>query len=146
MPDGKEGKRQEVVLDDVPVMYIKAESGVAGAQEAFDVLEDKLSSLRGRKFYGTYDARTGEYRACVAMQSGDDPSRLGLPTWVIPGGLYARERMNDWATRIADIGKTFVTMTEREGSRVDDSRPSIEFYRSQSELILLLPVRAAEKP
>jgi hypothetical protein len=54
--------------------------------------------------------------------------------------------MNDWATRIADIGKTFVTMTEREGSRVDDSRPSIEFYRSQSELILLLPVRAAEKP
>lgn len=61
---------------------------------------------------------------------------------VIPGGSYAREKMRDWAARIPDIGKTFTAMAEREKDRADDSRPSIEFYRSQDELLLLLPVRA----
>ena len=145
MVQNKESKQQEVVLDVVTVMYVKSESGVTGAKEAFDALESKLVSLRGRKFYGTYDPRTDEYRACVAVQSDDDPPQLGLPTWTVPGGVYVREKMKNWVTRIPDIGKTFVMMAERAGDRLDDSRPSVEFYRSQSELILLLPVLTKEK-
>lgn len=143
--DKKEGKQQEVVLDDIAVMYIKSESGVTGAKETFDALESKLTSLRGRKFYGTYEPRTGEYRACVTLQSDDEPSRLGLPTWTIPGGVYLREKMKDWASRVPDIGKTFAMMAEPASHRLDESRPSVEFYRSESELILLLPVLAKEK-
>jgi hypothetical protein len=139
-----EAQRKEVTLDDVHVMYLKSDGGVTGAKETFDTLERKLTSLRGRKFYGTYDPGTGEYRACVAMQPGDDPSRLGLQTWAIPGGMYLREKMTDWTTRVQDIGKTFVAMAEQAGNRHDESRPSVEFYRSESELILLLPVRAKE--
>ena len=139
-----EDQRIEVTLEDVPVMYLRSEGGVTGAKETFGILERKLTSLRGRKFYGTYDPGTGEYRACVAVQSGDDPSRLGLQTWSIPGGLYLREKMSDWTTRVQDIGKTFARMAEQSGNRVDESRPSVEFYRSESELILLLPVRAKE--
>lgn len=63
MPDRTESKRQEVAIDDVPVVY--------------------------------------------------DPRQLGLETWTIPGGLYVREKMRDWENRIADIGKTFIAMTER---------------------------------
>lgn len=66
---------------------------------------------------------------------------MGLDTGVIPGGLYVREKMKDWSSRIPEIGRTFMAMVERERHRVDNSRPSIEFYRSQDELILLLPVR-----
>lgn len=140
MPDRTESKRQEVAIDDVPVMYVRAENGLHGVQAAFAALEAKFSSLRGRRFYGTYAPRTDEYRACVALKSGDDPRQLGLETWTIPGGLYVGEKMRDWENRIADIGKTFIAMTEREGDRVDSSRPSIEFYRSESELVLLLPI------
>ena len=39
----------EVTLDDIEVMYIAAESGAEGAEQAFDKLESHLSSLRGRK-------------------------------------------------------------------------------------------------
>jgi len=39
-----------------------------------------------------------------------------------------------------------MAMGERERQRVDSSRPSIEFYRSQDELILLLPISPEQKP
>ncbi len=94
--------------------------------------------MRGRKFYGTYQG--GEYRASVALLPRDDARQLGLQTWVIPGGLYVREKMTDWASRLPEIGNTFMAMADREKSRVDTTRPSIEFYRSQRELILFLPV------
>ncbi len=131
----------EVTIEDIPVMYVIAEGGAAGAKQAFDRLEARLPTLRGRRFYGAYYPRANEYRACVALQPGDNPVAVGLDTWVIPGGSYVREKMKDWTARVADIGKAFVSMTDREGARVDCGRPSIEFYRSQAELILLLPVK-----
>src|SRR5688572_17326882 len=131
----------ESTLSEIPMMYIVAEGGTAGARDAFNKLEGKLPSLKGRKFYGIFQPETGEYRACVAIESGDDPNRMGLATGVIPGGLYFREKLKNWMNRIDEIGKTFMAMTEREKPRVDHSRPSIEFYRSQDELVLLLPIR-----
>lgn len=130
-------------LDDIEVMCVVADGGAAGAKNAFDRLEAKLPSTRGRKFYGAYYPTTDAYRACVTLQPGDDPAGWGFERWVIPGGLYVREKMENWMERVDEIGKTFVAMSERERARLDDSRPSIEFYRRQDELILLLPVRPA---
>jgi hypothetical protein len=127
----------EVTLDDIEVMHVLSDAGPAGARGAFEKLEAKLRTLKGRKFYGTFHG--GEYRACVALQPGDDPEALGLDTWVIPGGKYVREKMMNWRGRIPEIGERFVAMSERYPA--DPDRPSIEFYRSQSELQLFLPVR-----
>ena len=61
---------------------------------AMQELEARLQSLKGRKFYGTY--LNGQYRACVALKDGDDPADLGLKTWVIPGGEFARRKMKNY--------------------------------------------------
>jgi hypothetical protein len=74
----------EIELEDISAMCVVAKDGPSGARAAFDELESKLPSLRGRKFYGTY--HDGEYRACVAMNEGDAPHAMKLITWVIPGG------------------------------------------------------------
>ncbi len=87
--------------------------------------------MRGRKFYGTFQPPAGPYRACTAIGPGDDATALGLPTWVIPGG--------HWQTRMKEIGEAFRSMAE-EGER-DASRPSIEFYRSEKDLVLFLPTK-----
>ena len=126
----------EVSLDDIEVMFIAAENGPEGAEQAFDKLESHLSTLRGRKFYGTY--QSGEYRACVEIMPEDDPSSLGFDTYIIPGGRYIRKRMKDWLERIPEIEQTFIALAKQYPS--DPERPSIEFYRSQKELILFLPV------
>lgn len=126
----------EIVLDDIEVMYVPAVGGPAGARQAFDKLESFFPSLRGRKFYGT--ARAVDYRACVAVQPEDQPSELGLATWVIPGGRYARKRVKDWSRKIPQLGEIFTSMAEED--TVDPTRPCIEFYSSESELQLFLPV------
>jgi len=126
-----------VTLDDIDVMCVIAHGGPAGGPAAFAALEMPLRSLRGRRFYGTYLA--GEYRACVAIEPTDDPDVLGLQTWRIPGGLYERRRMLDWSDHLDKIARTFDDMSG--DSEHDSLRPSIEFYRSERELILLQPVR-----
>ena len=126
-----------VTLDDIDVMCVVALGGPAGGPAAFAALEAPLGSLRGRRFYGTY--LTGEYRACVAIAPADDPHAFGLQTWRIPGGLYERRRMVDWPNHLDEIERTLDEMAA--DSEHDTLRPSIEFYRSERELILLQPVR-----
>ncbi len=126
-----------VRIDDIDVLCVVAEGGTRGAQAAFGALEGRLGSLHGRKFFGTYHA--GEYRACVAIEPDDDPEALGLMTWRIPGGGFERRKLMDWQERIGEIGATFDAMIAE--SEFDPSRPSIEFYRSSREVLLLLPVK-----
>ena len=124
-------------LDDFEVMYVEAVDGLNGAPAAFEDLERRLDSLRGRRFYGTFDGE--RYRACVIPKDAGEPAALGLETWTVPGGRYARRKMVDWAERVHMIGAEFDAMVAEHPW--DETRPSIEFYRSLRELILYLPIR-----
>ncbi len=135
-----ERHRAEVTLDDIEVMYVLSEAGPAGARIAFAQLEAKLGSLKGRRFYGTF--KSGQYRACVARRPEDNPQALGLNAWVIPGGKYVREKLLNWRSRIPEIGERFVALAR--AYLEDPNRPSLEYYRSQSELHLLLPILSRE--
>ena len=130
---------EQVTLPEVQVMYVESSAGLAGASEAFDRLEARFPSLKGRKFYGTFQPPAGPYRACTAIEPTDDATALGLKTSAIPGGKYARRKLLNWQTRMPEIGTAFQSMA-KEGER-DSSRPSIEFYRSEKELILFLPMK-----
>lgn len=129
-----------VTLEDIPVMFVEAEGGVEGASGAFAKLESKFASLKGRRFYATSQVVDGalNYRACAAIQPGDDPASLGLESWVIPGGRYRQQKLENWTQHTDQIGAIFDELYRTE--KVDYSRPSIEFYRSQKELVILVPV------
>ncbi len=126
----------EVIIEPIKVMYTKSEGGPSGGEAAFHMLESKLPSIKGRKFYGTF--QDGEYRACVEMKEADSPEPLGLGTWEIPGGKYYKRKVDDWSEKLEQIGSIFDQMAKEK--QHDKSRPSIEFYRSQKELILFLPI------
>ncbi|MGB9364783.1 MAG: hypothetical protein WCE79_02090 [Xanthobacteraceae bacterium] len=122
------------------VMYVDGEAGKPISEQApraFNVLEAKLASLKGRKFYGVVIG--GLYRACVEIEPDDEPDLLAYPTWTLPGGRFARHRIADWERHRDLIGPTFAALRARPDS--DPNRPSIEFYRSQKELQVLVPVR-----
>jgi hypothetical protein len=129
-----------LTIDPIPVMYVAGRKGAPFGQqaiEAFDQLEAKLPSLKGRKFYGAMSG--GEYRACVALDQNLEASPLPYPTWTIPGGKYIRRRIRNWEKNLHLIGDTFEELSERPD--FDSSRPCIEYYRSQKELLLMAPVR-----
>ena len=128
-----------MTLPDTSVMYVAGEAGKPIAEQApraFQALEAKLPSLRGRKFYGVLLGN--EYRACVVIDAGDDPASLPHPTWILRGGKYVRRRIVDWERQLDIIGPTIQALLQRPDA--DPSRPCLEYYRSQRELLVLVPV------
>ena len=107
------------------------ERGMAEVEEAV--------GLRGRKYYGVFDADGDEYRVCVQLREGDDAGTLGLEVGTLPGGRYARVRLTGEPPDVCRlIGPTFERLAERPDR--DRSRPGIEFYRRRDVIDLLQPV------
>ena len=128
----------KITLEDISVMYAVSENGPMGAAAVFKKIEDAINwELKGRKFYGVM--QNGEYKACVSKIYSDDPNKLGLLTTTIPGGKYARTKIADWEKHVEEISSTFDKL--RKDHTIDTSRPDIEFYRSQKELFLFVPIQ-----
>jgi len=130
-------KYQEITLNNIIVLSVEV-IGVKNSNLAFNQLESKLPTLRSRKFYGCLigTPERGVYRACVAKLEGETCDTL--VTWTIPEGKYLRAKIENWVGKENMIGKVFSDM--RKTSKFDPKRPYIEYYRSQKELILLLPI------
>jgi hypothetical protein len=133
-----------VQLATIPVLRVRADWNGGGPAAAMAILESKLSTLKGRKFYGTFRPTPAgeEYFACVGRVDSDDPALLGLEAGEIPGGWYARRKIRDWERDISQLAVQFKDMVRVLGDKVDPSRPDIEFYRSQAEMLVFVPVRA----
>lgn len=128
----------EVVLKEIKVMCVKSESGPAGAGYAFTKLESKLPSIKGRKFYGLISDGGKTYLSCVAVEEGDNPKALEFGVTAIPSGKYVKTKIWEWMDRLDEVYPTFRSLSKKY--KEDTSRPRIEFYRSQKELILMLPI------
>lgn len=128
----------EVNIENIEVFCVSTE-GVRNSASAFSKLEAALPNLKGRKFYGVLSGNsdTGIYRACVVSKPSENIG--GLEKWIIPGGKYIRAKIKDWEKHVDLIAPAFSDMTRRY--KIDNSRPSIEYYRSQKELLLLFPVK-----
>jgi hypothetical protein len=135
-----------VEREDLPVLRVLADWNAGGPANAMARLESKLPSLKGRKFYGAFRVlpEGEEYFACVARVDTDDPEEMGLDTGVIPGGLFARRRLLDWSKDLSQLGRVFEEMIRE--TQFDSSRPEIEFYRSEAEVLLFVPVRSRDPP
>jgi len=131
-----------VELQVIPVLRVKADMKGKGPSAAFDLLESRLPSLKCRKFYGTFQFKPDgeEYYACVARIDSDDPGKMQLETGVIPGGWYAHRKLMDWEKNLSKLPSLFEEMARTLDG--DPERLSLEFYRSQAELHLFLPVRS----
>jgi hypothetical protein len=131
-----------VERDAVDVFRYPADMTGAGPKPAFDVLLATLPHLLDRGIYGTFRARDGppEYYACAQRLPSDPASYRHLETGTILGGLYVRRvYLGDWRLAIQDIPGNFHRLVDEFSH--DATRPSIEFYRGDTELQLFLPVR-----
>jgi hypothetical protein len=132
-------------LQEIPVLRVKAEMARGGPSAAMQTLESKLPTLKGRKFYGVFRVMPDgeEYYACVAKTEADDPSKMRLETGVIPGGRYVRRKIMNWEKVIRDGQLPRMTQEFSQAHDADPSRFTIEFYRSQEELQLFVPLRGS---
>jgi hypothetical protein len=125
--DGIRGEQHHAVVErpDVPVMFVRAADAQPSITHAWTELEEVVGSLRGRKFYGLFDPVGSEYRACVGLQSSDDPDALGLERGTLTGGRYVRERLRGEPPAVyALIAPAFQKLAQR--ADCDRQRPSPE--------------------
>lgn len=131
-----------IMREEIQVMFLRSPDDPAVFGPLWERLE-ALVGLRGRKFFGAFNASTQEYHVCVQMQEGDDPAALGLESGTLPGGLYLRARLHGKPPGVYErIGPTFKALMK--AARPDEARPEIEFYRSFDEIDLLLPIDTSE--
>ncbi len=90
------------------------------------------------KFYGlSFEIGGGtEYLACFEADAYE--SIEGLEEISLPGGKYARYILKNLEKRSESIGEIFPEMTKH--NKAEKNGYYIEFYRSRSELILMVPV------
>ncbi len=131
-----------------PLMCLKSPNGIPGASETFDELEKRIGSLKGRRFYGLSRMENGkeEYFACVRVEAGDEPEKLGLSEVVFEAGRYDREVIRDWSSKwdgdnIEGLPEIFGEMAKGNETMIDESRFSVEYYRSQKELYVYIPLK-----
>ena len=82
-----------------------------------------------------------EYYAGLVSDGELEERVTGLPVIEVPGGPCARIKLENWKSKLDQIGGLFAQMAEEH--EVDPSRPAMEFYRGFEELHLLLPVKRA---
>src|SRR5262245_43571654 len=131
---------EDVTQGELPVLVV-AKYGNPGeaAGSAFYELEAALPSLRGRRFYGYYEPNARRYFACVIARDDD---ALDLDRRTLPGGAYARTRLRGHPPELYErIGDAFDAVAKAVA--VDSSRPWLEYYRSEDEVDVLVPVLVA---
>lgn len=129
-----------VDLPDLRLMVVRADEFPSGIKTAWDTLESRLSSLKGRKFYGVSRCESSQmaYFAGVVPASNEEVQALGLSTMMVKGGKYARAKLSDWSHHTAKIGQIFSELMR--DFPMDPNGWTLEYYRSQSELHLLIPL------
>jgi hypothetical protein len=73
-----------VERDEVSVMFKRVADEPEAISSGMAEVEGAVG-LRGRKYYGAFDADEREYRVCVELRAGDDPEALGLEVGTLPG-------------------------------------------------------------
>ena len=121
----------------------KSQSFPDGNREAFNAIESRLDSMKGRKFYALVFevGDTIEYFAGLIPESEEEERRFtseGFGVSEVEAGTWARAKLENWESKIDQIGPTIGSMIAEFG--YDPSKPQIEFYRSRAELHLLVPV------
>ena len=128
----------EVERQEIAVMFIQTADDPEEFGPAFQRIEE-LVGTRGRKFFGAFYAREKFYRACVVTKEGDDAAAIGLEAGTLPGGRYLRTRLRGEPPELyGRIAPTFDEMVKVKP--LDETRPSLEFYRRHGELDLFLPI------
>jgi uncharacterized protein YhfF len=134
-----------LVIDRVPtqVVCVRTADEPAAMTRGWTQLE-ALTGTRGRRFYGVFDAGSGEYRVSAQVREGDDSVALGLESRVLPGGRYLRARLRgEPPASYERIAPTFAALEKLVTA--DLARPYLEFYRRHNVIELFLPIVDAQR-
>jgi hypothetical protein len=129
---------ERVEREPKPIMFVRVPDELPAMQQAWAEIED-LVGMRGRKFYGVFDATAVEYLVCAEIRPDDPADRFGLEVGELAGGSYLRMKLKgDPPAVYSQIGPGFGELHAMVPA--DPGRHDVEFYRRRDEIDLLMPI------
>jgi hypothetical protein len=134
-----------IELSSILTMSVKVEKFPDDVKGAFSSLEKKLHSKNGRQFFGAVNVGQSsiDYQACLVQKDKYEHIVLGLENYTIPGGKYVTNKLVNWSKNTHLIKEMFCELEHK--FRFDANRPQLEYYKSNRELILMLPIIPREE-
>jgi hypothetical protein len=129
-------KTEDILFGPVNLVGCKAKSFPEGISEAWNELESQLPTKSGRKFYGlTIPVHSQiEYYACVIPQKNES---LNGKWFQIERGKFARVKLLNWKQHTDKISVIIDQLIQVY--HPDMKAISLEYYKSEKELHLLVP-------
>lgn len=128
-----------VTLESESVTVMTAKNELHQIKVGWPVFERRLGSLKGRKLYGYQygPLGTGTYTFAATILPNDHMQEF--ETMDSPSGLFARICL-EGPDRHDQIGLAFEALFEAYDDQVDTTRPSIECYKDNNTVDVLLPI------
>ena len=129
---------------DVPVFGFQVKSFPQGIGDAFDALMRKIPDGKQRSYYGVSkmdDKGAIVYYADAEEKMPGEAEKYGYERKIIPRGDYLAETIHDWhdQAKLACIKDVFHTMMQDK--RADNTRPCIEWYKTDAEMLCLVHMK-----
>ena len=116
-----------------------------GVKEAFGALLDMIPDGFKRSYYGlSYMDETGRiiYMATAEEKHEGEAEKYDCQRYVIEKGEYLAVAINDWLKKVHTIKDVFHEMMEDD--RADKTKPVVEWYKTETEMLCLVKMKVHE--
>ena len=129
------------LTDDVKVFGVYVKTFPNGIREAFDPLVKMLPGEFDRSYFGiSYMTKEGAiiYKAAAEEKYEGEAEKYHCERYIIEKGEYLTKRVRDWRKKTDSIKKVFHEMMQE--SRIDKTKPIIEWYKNDTEMLCMVPI------
>lgn len=126
---------------DIKTLGVEVKDFPEGISEAFDSLVEMLPGGFSRSFYGIIEMRGTDllYKATAEELYEGEAEQYNCDRSLISKGEYLAETIRDWRGKTNSIKDVFQSMIQ--DSRADRNKPAIEWYKSNEEMVCLVPCK-----
>jgi len=118
-----------ILGEDIPVMFVTANSFPDGICEAFDKLHSVVPEKEGRRWFGiSHPGKDGKivYKAAAEELGFEESKQLGLERFIIRHGAFMSFYIKDYKDNMAAIKTAFDLLTAQE--EADPNGYCLEWY------------------
>lgn len=131
---------------DISVFGILVENFPNGVGDAFGAMMQQIADGKSRAYYGisSMDAEGRvKYYAAAEEKLPDEAALYGYEKYTIEQGEYLTVTVQNWRTKTDCIKDVFHELMQDK--RVDHTKPCVEWYKSDDEMICMLKVEPVKE-
>ena len=128
--------------DNLKVFGLQVKTFPLGIGDAFDDLVKRIGGF-DRSYYGFSYMKDGKmaYIAAAIEKYEGEAEKFSLERYVIEKGEYLTETINNWRSKTDTIKDVFHKMMQ--DSRVDKTKPCVEWYKNDDEMLCMVKSKMA---